>query len=185
VLEEVDIEDEEINDEEVSDSGLPLYVRINPRHGSMWMDDISGLYVSEDGATDGEGNPVKAYARVPLKADCSRIIKALKLGILVPCDPTGRSKRIRARSIAKTDTLEKFMGQKQSLLIMLIDQIRDVELLSKMRQWEEGRKDKDKRIAVLQAIVSRMKSRDVTGVTTIESTPDYKYGKGRTRGRSA
>jgi hypothetical protein len=171
----VETTDVEIKDDDVTEDGLPLYVRLNPKHGAMWMDDISGLYVAEEGTTDRDGRPVKEYARVPIKADCSRIRKALQMGILVPCDPSGRSKKIRESFIVKADTIEKLMKMKQNTLIPIIDQVRDADFLSKMKQWEDARKDKDRRLAVLQAIASRLKSRDVIGITQVESTPSMVY----------
>jgi len=166
---------EEINDNETTDDGLPLYVKLNPIFGPMWRDDLSGLYMSSMDATDPDGNPLKDYGRVPNKTDCSRIADALRRNILVPCDPSGRSRKVKPRQLIQAESMEKFMNMKQLALVSMIEQIRDVDMLSKMRQFEE--KSKNKRLVVLQALVDRMKSRDVVGVTDVKATQEFVYNK--------
>lgn len=159
---------------EMTEDGLPLYVRLNPEYGAMWFDDISGLSVSQFNSTF-EGKQIKEWARVPVKRDCSRIRNAIRRGILVPCDPSGQSRRLRSRRLLEYDSVEILMKRSQRELVAIINNITDADLLSKMRDYES--KQKKRRIAILTTINDRMKSRDVVGVTTVKETSNLLYDK--------
>lgn len=172
---------EQGKEEEIDRDGLPLFVRLNPAHGGMWMDDISGLVVSQNDGKDRNGNTIRNYGRVPIGEDCSRIKEALRRRILVPCDPSGNSKMIKEQFLVKEDTVEALMKQPQGKILQLIDNIRDVELLQKMHNIEKNKKTKDQRAAIMTAIVKRLKSRDVRGVTEVEQATSMVYDKGSGR----
>jgi hypothetical protein len=173
-VEELD-EDEDDVEVETTEGGLPLYVRLNPEHGAMWFDDISGLSVSQFNSTF-EGKMIKEWARVPVKRDCSRIKDAIRRGILVPCDPSGQSRRLRNRRLLEYDSVEILMKRSQRELVAIINNINDADLLSKMLDYE-SKQQKKRRIALLTIIHERMKSRDVVGVTTVKATSNLLYDK--------
>ena len=170
------VEEEEIDEVELETTvdGLPLYVRLNPEHGAMWFDDISGLSVSQFNSTF-EGKLIKEWARVPVKRDCSRIKDAIRRGILVPCDPSGVSRRLRKRRLLEYDSVEILMKRSQRELVAIINNINDADLLSKMIDYES--KQKKRRVALITTIHDRMKSRDVVGVTTVKATSNLLYDK--------
>jgi hypothetical protein len=136
---------------------LPLCVMLNPLKSAMWVDlERSGLYLAQSkGATDNSGNPVKNWAQVPKTKDCSLIKRALKFGVLIPCKPGG---------ISKLEPDPEFKGKIVDLmskstreLLVLIEQVRDTDLLVAMKTFEESRPKKERRPALLAAIARKYK----------------------------
>jgi len=168
---------EESNVEEFK---LPICVMLNPKKGAMWYDDLSGLRLSQWDGTESDGTEIKNWGHVPKNKDCSRIEIALRSNILFPCSPKGECKHIIQLDQSE-DWLEATMKLNTRELISTIDQIIDVNILSRMQAWENDRPRRDIRPIVLSTINNRLKSPYVSGVTSINSIPnmilDKKTGK--------
>lgn len=143
---------------------LPAFVMLNPSEAGIFIDSKSGLALSQFG---------KYYSNVPKEKDCSRIAHALMNSLLLPCNPKGESTLARAKKIEVTSdekqkgmtNWDKLMTMNSRELIVFINNTRDASFLTKMRQMEEAKPLKNRRVMVLQTISERLKSRDVVGIT--------------------
>lgn len=158
----IDPKDQELVNKEKW-KNLPGFVALNPRKAGIFLDDRSGLTLSQFS---------KNYDNVPKTMDCSRIAMALMNGNLIECNPKGESKYIRPdkfevnsqeKSEGKTQW-DKLMSMHSRELVIFINNTRDAALLNKMRQLEEVKPQRERRVTVLQAISERLKSRDVVGI---------------------
>ena len=142
---------------------LPGFVALNPRKAGIFLDDKSGLALSQFG---------KNYDSVPKTMDCSRIAMALMNGNLIECNTKGESKYVRpskfeVNSQEKSEgksQWDKLMSMHSRELVIFINNTRDAALLNKMRQLEEAKAQRERRVTILQALSERLKSRDVVGI---------------------
>lgn len=158
----VDTKDQELVNKEKW-KNLPGFVALNPRKAGIFLDDRSGLTLSQFN---------KNYDNVPKGKDCSRIAMALMNGNLIECNTKGESKYVRPdkfevntqeKSEGKTQW-DKLMSMHSRELVVFINNTRDVALLNKMRQLEESKPQRERRVTIQQAISERLKSRDVVGI---------------------
>lgn len=155
----------EIDSEEWKE--LPAFVVLNPMESAMFHDpDRSGMHLVQWGGKDSEGNELKMWGPVPKKMDCSAVKMALDVGILFQCNPKGESRHLPA-PIVQEDTIEDLMGKSSRELTAYLPHINDAVLLSKMREWEEGRPRKEIRTPLLREIRMRMES--VNGLSAVRA----------------
>ncbi len=147
---------------------VPMCVILNPKMGGMFIDPLSGLHLTQ-WPTEVDGTTRHNWGHVP-KGDTSRIVAALGLNILFPCNPKGESKHI-PKVEPQPNAVETIMSNTTREVLATIDQITDATSLQLMEKYENGKASNKRRVTVLRAINDRLRSRDVHGIIGVDSTP--------------
>jgi hypothetical protein len=153
--------------EEEQPDDLPAFVIINPSKGGMFMDPLSGLYLTQ-WPVEVDGVMKSNYGHVPKGKDTSRIKYALQANLLFPCNPKGECKHITKYEVVP-NKLEGLMKSTVREIVATVEQLTDAITLKTMETWEMDKAPNKRRVTVLRAISNRLKSEYVQGIIGIDS----------------